>query len=152
MRANLYKTATYGVVVEASLMKEGGTNMKTRFPNNVGILAVDLAKRNFQVCAAASNGEVLHERKFSRPKLEQRFLGDRSASLVAMEACSTAHHWGRFALAAGHDVRTIAPTCASRSRAHENAGIDAAAVRQPCMRFVEPKSQDRQARGDPFET
>ena len=88
--------------------------MKTRLPNDAGILAIDLAKTGFQVCATASNGEVLFNRKFSRPKLE-RFLGEHSPSLVAMEACPTAHHWGRVALAAGHDVRLIAPSCASLS-------------------------------------
>ena len=66
-----------------------------------------------------------------------------------MEACSTFPHRGRVALAAGHEVRPIAPTCASRSRARENAAAAAeaiaTAVRQPGMRFVEPKSLDRRA-------
>ena len=66
---------------------------ETRLPNDAGILAIDLAKTGFQVCATASNGEVLFNRKFSRPKLE-RFLDERPPSLVAMKACPTAHAGG----------------------------------------------------------
>ena len=88
--------------------------MKTPFPNDAAILAIDLAKRSFQVCATASSGEVLYNRKFTRPKLEQ-FLGKHQPSLVVMEACSTSHHWGRYAMASGHEVRMIAPSCASLS-------------------------------------
>ena len=34
--------------------------MGPRFPNNAGILAIDLARHRFQVCTAASTGEVLY--------------------------------------------------------------------------------------------
>ena len=67
--------------------------MKTRLPSDADILAIDLAKTGFQVRATASNGEVLFNRKFSRPKLE-RILNERSPSLVAMEDCPTAHAGG----------------------------------------------------------
>ena len=66
---------------------------ETRLPNDAGILAIDLAKTGFQVCATAPNGEVLFNRKFSRPKLE-RFPDDRSPGPVAMEACPTARAGG----------------------------------------------------------
>lgn len=95
----------------AVMTKIGGTDMKTPFPNDAAILAIDLAKpkRSFQVCATTSSGEVLYNRKFTRPKLEQ-FLGKHQPSLVVMEACSTSHHRGRYAMAAGHEVRMIAPS------------------------------------------
>ena len=67
--------------------------MKTRFPNVAGILAIDLAKIGFQVCATALQGEVLYNRKFTRPKLE-KLLEAHSPSLVAMEACLTSHTGG----------------------------------------------------------
>ena len=61
--------------------------MKTRFPNDAGILAIDLAKHSFQVCAATSNGDVLYNRTFTRPRIEN-FLKALSSCPVAMEACS----------------------------------------------------------------
>ena len=64
--------------------------MKTRFPDDAGILAIDLAKTGFQVCAAASTGGAQSNRKFSRRKLE-KFPGAHAPCLIAMEACSTAH-------------------------------------------------------------
>ena len=66
--------------------------MKTRFPNDTGILAVDLEKSGFQVCATASEGDLPCNRKFTRPKLK-KFLEAHSPCPVAMEACSTSHHW-----------------------------------------------------------
>lgn len=69
--------------------KDGGSDLGIRFPNGVDISANDLTKRSFQVCAAASDGEVSPNRKFSRPKLE-RSLGNRSLGLFAMEFCLTA--------------------------------------------------------------
>ena len=65
-------------------------------------------------------------------------------------------HHGRFALASGHEVRLIAPSCASCSGARENAADDteaiATAVRQPGMRFVKPKGLDHQAAAIPIKT
>ena len=64
--------------------------MGSRFPNDAGVLAIDLAKTGFQVCAAASTGGAPSNRKFSRRKLE-KFPGAHAPCPVAMEACSTAH-------------------------------------------------------------
>ena len=135
--------------LRTSRRKDGGTDMKTRYPNDAGILAIDLAKHSFQVCATASEGEVLYNRKFTRPKLE-KFLEAHSPCLVAMEACSTSHHWGRVALAAGHEVRMIAPIYVKPFvKRVKNDAADAeaiaTAVRQPGMRFVKPKSLDHQS-------
>ena len=88
--------------------------MKARFQDDAGILAIDLAKTGFQVCAIASEGEAPCNRKVTRPKLE-KFLEGHSPYLAAMEACSTSHHRGRVALAAGHEFRLVAPNYASRS-------------------------------------
>ena len=60
--------------------------MGSRFPDDVGIPTIDLAKIRFQHSGAASNG--MCNRKVTHPKLE-RFLDAHSPSMVAMEACST---------------------------------------------------------------
>jgi transposase len=74
----------------------------------VHILAVDLAKRSFQVCGTDRGGAVLFNRVLSRARLQQ-FLSEQSPCIVAMEACATSHFWGRFAQGYGHDVRLIPP-------------------------------------------
>ena len=40
--------------------------MKTIIPNDAGILAIDLAKTGFQVCATASDGVVLSNDTYFR--------------------------------------------------------------------------------------
>ena len=75
------------------------------------MLAIDLAKRSFQVCGA---GSVLYNRTVSRTKLEM-LLKEQSSCIVAMEACATSHFWGRLAEAHGHEVRLIPPIYVIRS-------------------------------------
>jgi len=64
--------------------------------SDVHVLATDLAKRSFQVCATDRGGAVLFNRSVSRAKLMQ-FLNSRAPCMVAMEACATSHYWGRAA-------------------------------------------------------
>ncbi|WP_259666536.1 hypothetical protein [Rhizobium bangladeshense] len=78
------------------------------------ILAIDLAKRSFQVCATDRGGAVLCNRVLSRARLQQ-FLSEQSPCIVAMEACATSRFWGRFAQNCGHDVRLILATLALTS-------------------------------------
>lgn len=78
------------------------------------ILAIDLAKRSFQVCGTALGGAVLFNRMVSRAKLET-ILREQVPCIVAMEACATSHFWGRFAESLGHEVRLIPPIYSSHS-------------------------------------
>lgn len=75
---------------------------------DVHILAIDLAKHSFQVCATALGGAVLFNRTVSRAKFEA-ILREQPPCIVAMEACATSHFWGRFAQGLGHEVRLIPP-------------------------------------------
>ena len=72
----------------------------------ISILAIDLAKGSFQVCAVGPDGVVVFNRAMSRTRLAT-LLTDHSACIVAMEACATSHHWGRFAQSHGHEVRLV---------------------------------------------
>lgn len=74
----------------------------------VHILAIDLAKRNFQVCGTDRGGAVLFNRVLSRARLLQ-ILNERLPCVVAMKACATSHFWGRVAKGCGHNVRLIPP-------------------------------------------
>ncbi len=66
----------------------------------VRLIGIDLAKRSFQVHGAKADGSVAYRRKLSRGKLVN-FLASQRPCPVAMEACASAHYWGRQILRAG---------------------------------------------------
>ena len=74
----------------------------------VGIIGIDLAKRSFQVHGARVDGSVAYRRKLSRGKL-LNFLASQPPCTVAMEACASAHYWGREITSLGHEVRLVPP-------------------------------------------
>ncbi|WP_305842521.1 hypothetical protein [Photobacterium leiognathi] len=65
------------------------------------IIAIDLAKSVFQVCKVSPRGKIIYNREVSRKRLKE-LLVKETKSLVAMEACATAHYWARYAERAGH--------------------------------------------------
>ena len=74
----------------------------------VSIIGIDLAKRSFQVHGARPDGSVAYRRKLSRGKLLS-FIASQPGCTVAMEACASAHYWGREIAALGHEVRLVPP-------------------------------------------
>jgi transposase len=44
------------------------------------------------------------------------FFANRPPAVVLMEACGSAHHWGRELLKLGHDVRLLPPACTAKYR------------------------------------
>lgn len=75
---------------------------------DIDILGIDLAKRVFQLHGADRSGRALHRAKVTRDRFLEavRLLHPR---VVAMEACSSAHHWARRFMAMGIEVRLISP-------------------------------------------
>ena len=69
-------------------------------------VGLDLAKRVFQVHAVDAKGEIVVARKLTRSQLIP-FFAELPPCVVAMEACSSAHHWGRALIELGHEVRLI---------------------------------------------
>ena len=122
----------------------------------VTIIGIDLAKRSFQLHGAGSDGTVAFRRKLSRGEL-LRFLALQPRCVVAMEACASAHYWGREIEQLGHDVRLVPPIYVKpfvkrqKNDAAEAAAICEAASR-PTMRFVAVKSAEQQSRGMLFRT
>jgi len=118
--------------------------------NEVSIIGIDLAKRVFQLHGAAADGSVVFRKKLTRAQLLP-FLASQPASIVAMEACATAHHWGREAAKLGHEVRLIAPIFVKPYvKRQKNDTADAEAITEaasrPTMRFVAVKTEAQQAR------
>jgi transposase len=112
-------------------------------------VGLDLAKSAFQVHAVDVNGEVIAARKLRRGQLVA-FFAELPRCLVAMEACSSAHHWARQLMALGHEVRLIPPAHVKPYvRRNKNDAADAAAICEaagrPSQRFVPVRSIDNQA-------
>ena len=59
----------------------------------IQLLAVDLGKQSFHVHGITADGVVV-SRKVSRAKFEAA-VAELDPAVVAMEACASAHHWGR---------------------------------------------------------
>ena len=69
--------------------------------NNVTTYGLDLAKQVFQVhWVDADTGEV--QRKTLKRAQVSVFFARRVPGIVAMEACGSAHHWGRVLVGLGH--------------------------------------------------
>jgi transposase len=69
-------------------------------------LAIDLAKDVFELAFADSHHQVI-ERKRLRRAAFARCLDAKPPLRIVMEACSSAHYWGRRFERAGHQVRLI---------------------------------------------
>ena len=77
----------------------------------VTTIGLDLAKRVFQVHGVDAAGAVVLRRQLKRRQMVP-FFTKLPSCLIGMEACGTAHHWGRTLRALGHEVRLIPPAYA----------------------------------------
>ena len=119
--------------------------------NEITTVGVDLAKEVIVVCAADAQGRTRYFKQ-----LGFQGFAEWAVKLLrctfGMEACSTAHHWGRFLSAHGHTPTLMAAEFVApfrKSQGAKNGRNDAqailVAVRQPDMRFVSLKSVEQQA-------
>jgi transposase len=114
----------------------------------LNVFGVDIAKDVFQIHWVDKAGKARSEKVKRQHFLE--WFSNKTPSLIAMEACSGAHHWGRCFQQMGHQVRLIA---AHKVKpfviGNKNDMVDAqaiwTAVQQPQMRFVAVKSVEQQA-------
>ena len=112
-------------------------------------VGLDLAKRVFQVHAVDAKGEIVVARKLTRNQLIP-FFAELPPCVVAMEACSSAHHWGRALIELGHKVRLLPPAHVKPYvRRNKSDQVDAAAIYEamscPGQRFVPVRSIENHA-------
>jgi hypothetical protein len=101
------------------------------------LLAIDLGKRSFHCYGIDSDGVII-SRKTSRFKLLET-INELAPETIAMEACASAHFWGRRFLADGHRVLLINPRFVkpfvkgSKNDAADAEGIYEAALLLPIV-------------------
>ena len=112
-------------------------------------IGLDLAKSVFQVHGEDAKGKIVFQKKLRRAQLEA-FFGKQPRCAVGMEACGSAHYWGRTLRALGHEVRLIPAAYVkpfvrrNKTDARDAAAICAAMGRAD-MRYVAIKSVEQQA-------
>jgi len=113
------------------------------------IIGLDLAKHVFQVHGIDAAGKVIIRKKLRRSELKA-FFEELPPCLVGMEACGTAHYWGRELSSLGHDLH-LTPAAyvkpyVKRGKIDE-VDVEAIceAVTRPTMRFVPVKSAEQQS-------
>ena len=112
-------------------------------------VGIDLAKNVFQVHAVDERGKAVLRKQLRREQVAAFFV-NLPPCLIGMEACASAHHWGRVLQRHGHTVRLMAPQFVKPYvKTNKNDVADAEAiceaVSRPNMRFVPIKSIEQQA-------
>lgn len=75
---------------------------------SVTIIGLDSAKSVFQVRSIDARAKVVITKQLRRRAVLE-FFANLPACLVGMEACASAHYWGREIRKLGHEVRLMPP-------------------------------------------
>ncbi len=68
------------------------------------IITIDLAKEVFELAVANQHYRITERHRLSRTDFEVFMRQQSSETVIVMEACGMAHHWGRTFQQAGHQV------------------------------------------------
>src|SRR5580700_9927141 len=112
-------------------------------------VGIDLAKNLFQVHAVDERGNAVLRKQLRRRQVAV-FFGNLPPCVIGMEACASAHYWGRTLQRFGHTVRLMAPQFVKPYvKTNKNDVADAEAICEAVgrvnMRFVPIKSVEQQA-------
>ena len=122
----------------------------------VSIIGLDLAKRSLPgAWRPCRRRRWVPQKAF--PRESSRLFAEQPRCVVAMEACGSAHHWGRAIRDLGHEVRLIPPAYVKPFvKRQKNDATDAEAIAEaasrPTMRFVAVKTEEQQAHAMLFRT
>lgn len=120
----------------------------------VSIVGLDVAKNVFQAHGADESGTPVLRKKLRRDQV-LGFFAKLSPCIVAMEACSGAHHWAREIGRLGHETRLVPAAYVKpfvkrqKNDAADGKAICEAALRLT-MRFVAVKTARQQASASVF--
>src|SRR5437764_9042132 len=112
--------------------------------SEITTIGLDLAKHVFQVHGIDAEGTTVLRKRLRRNQV-LAFFSRLPRCVVGLEACATAHYWGRELAALGHEVRLMpAQYVKAYIRRNKNDAADAEAiceaVQRPRMRFVPVKT------------
>jgi transposase len=112
-------------------------------------IGVDLAKSVCELAVSTRPGRVAERRRLRRTRVETFFAAQPPAEVI-LEACGSAHHWGRALQRLGHTVTLLHPGDVARyrdgnktDRADAKALLEA--VRNAALSRVPVKSVEQQA-------
>jgi len=74
--------------------------------STAAVVGVDLSKNVFELAVADAQWRVVERARLTRSQFE-RWFANRAVGLVVMEACGSAHHWGRWLAGLGIEVRLL---------------------------------------------
>src|SRR5450759_3677864 len=129
--------------VEKPLKRMGACTMKS---TTVGI---DLANNVLQVHGDDERGKTVLRRQLRRVQVTA-FFANLPPCVIGLEACASAHYWGRTLSRFGHTVRLMASQFVKPYvKTNKNDAADAEAICEAVgranMRFVPIKSVEQQA-------
>jgi transposase len=110
-------------------------------------LGIDVAKNVFQLHGVGAQGRAVLSRRVRRQQLLDT-VANLPACVIEMEACGSAHYWGRAFEQVGHRVKLMSPKYVEPYvKTNKNDRRDAEAiceaVSRPTMRFVAIKTVDQ---------
>jgi transposase len=116
---------------------------------NITTVGIDLAKNVFQVHGVDARGKTVLRKRLRRAQVAEFFV-NVPPCLIGMEACGSAHHWGRTLQRFCHTVRLmpsqyVKPYVKTNKNDAADAEAICEAVGRPNMRFVPIKSVEQQA-------
>jgi len=101
------------------------------------VIGIDLAKQSMQVCLLGMEQKVISNKKIPRAKLMLELSKIDPDVPVAMEACGTAHYWGRRLSELGRKVILLPAQHVKQLVGHQkNDANDAVAI---CEAFQRPR-------------
>ena len=113
-------------------------------------VGIDLAKNVYQLHGVDRSGKTIWKRRLKRHQWLKALLDNtESDCVIGMEACASAHHWGRELQCRGYTVKLIPPQFVKPYvKSNKNDARDAEAIceamSRPNMRFVTVKTVEQQ--------
>jgi transposase len=112
------------------------------------VIGMDIAKQVFQLHSVDPDTGEVERIKLRRQEVIE-FFAHRAPTLVAIEACGSAHWWGRQLTALGHEVhllnaRSVRPFVLRNKTDAADARAIWTAAQQPDARFVAVKTEPQQ--------